>query len=453
MRYAAPRLDQRTASATGARRPRLAIIAGWIGCAGLCIAACASARSTSVSPRTTGPFIKLAKREIALIVHSDAALPAGEQDVLLNTLRDRLQVIYRTEVDAVRGAGTFSRLAPDQLASFALKGIDDAVVVDLRSARGDVVKGRVRVVPLARLRTTIDVTIPDIRSQPGPARARRIAETAARRLSFRWTDPGAEPTMDPLATAARLADNQACKSAIRIYARVLPGRGPGSLLNVDRHQAAQRRYDRCRAEVQLSKLMADDAAAQFSLKVDASPMAPRIEAAVNAALPNTGLTRLVAQWTDKPALIVVRPEILSLELRMHPDRYERALGNRPRYDRDMPVLYLDPFVGVIEALLDLREAAISKLPPYDGNNLRQLQTQVRFRRLPNDSVTIVFSDVEGRLLFADGLLVKMGRRPEVRVDSLSDDVSRSLRFLLGPPEDATGAVTDYGLVFRFFGLQ
>lgn len=446
------RVDMLTLTSKGSARMKPALSKVALVVAFVAPTACGQTKAAP-TPETTvvaAPFIKLARRQIAVILHADRSLSPAEQDVLLRTLKDQLGVAYKTKVVAARRSGVFERIAPRQLADFALQGIDDAVVLELRSASR--VRGmrtvRVRVINLNRLRATVDLALPT-----SGATGRRLASLVVQRLTTRWSDPGAEPEMDPLAAANRLADNRSCRAALRIYRQVLPRRRPTTVVDVAGYQAAEVRFDRCVAEEKMQTLLAADAQAQFSLRIEAKPMAPRIVGALQDALRESSLTETVRRWTDKPAVVRAEPQILYLELRFHPEHYRAATARRPKYERGHPVLYLDPFVELFEGLLDLRDAAIEKLPPYDRANLEPLQTQLYLSRLPDDYVVITFSDGSGRLLISDGLDVKVGRRPEVRVNSLRSGVSRSLRLILGPPQDATGALTDYGLVFRFFGLE
>ena len=402
------------------------------------------------------PFIKLLtgrNRDVALMIHATPALNETEQDVLLSTLADRLAEIYQTAIIATLQPGIFSRFEPSRLAEFALSGTDDVIVLELTEQPGDPLMGRIRVINLALRRAIVDVKLPPQELASGPERARHIADATAKGLSREWTDPGAYDPMVPLAIADHLASIEACEDAVKVYSRIIRPGDPLPFTKIGPYQASLDQYERCRKKVRIARQAAADAKATYSLSIDAEGMSPRIAAAMQDALQTSRLREVVGRWTKKPALVCARPEILSIELRLDTEQYRAAVAHLPRYRQSLPVLHVSPFVELMEALVDFRTATLSRLPPYFEEALLRPQTQLRFRALPEDHVVLTFNKTGGRLLIDDELIVKVGARTEVAVEALNRRVSRSQMMVLGPPEDATGQVTDYGLVYRFFGLD
>src|SRR5207244_265827 len=82
--------------------------------------------------------------------------------------------------------------------------------VEISGGNGRALKGRVMVVTLSDEHITLDASIP-------AQEEKRFADRVWTVIAKNWTDPSANPPLDPKRVADRLAQRGACDEAVKIY--------------------------------------------------------------------------------------------------------------------------------------------------------------------------------------------------------------------------------------------
>jgi hypothetical protein len=420
------------------------------------LTACASPPTPPPDPAAepARPFIKLANRTLAVGLRfaEPAPTPAWRQD-LGRALARRLKDLYRSEVAAhpLPAGGIPVALT----VALATAGVDDLVVVAVQpEAGGPALTAKAEVLVLEEHRIWHRVEVPPARGpQGGPPSPEQLADLITLALARRWSDPGAAPAMDPRTVADRLAEQGACAAAQTLYARAPLPRSP-TLQEVRRLDASRIRQQRCEETLQTEARLAADAKARFDVRLEVLRLSRPVQDALQKALATGTLRATLAGLTDKPVLVRVTPEAVLMELRYHPERYRAAVKGLPAREGELIPVYLDPFVPAMEALLALRDAAAEGLAPGHRDTLEALPTALRLTKLLDDHVELDFGqDDTGQLLLTDRVLVTTRGFKPSEVQALNDDVTRTRRLLLGPPEDGLGDLTPYGLLLRFLELE
>ncbi len=404
--------------------------------------------------RDAAPFIKLAARELGLLLAWQGPAPSpGEQEDLERLLVQRFRTTYKTTVSVVRQEGPFSGLPVDSLAYWVERGVDDVLVVQTEATEPRApMRGRAWVISLADEKVLHEVTIGDIQARTGERTAPRYADMVWREVSRRWTDPGAAPALDPLAAADRLAERSACGPALRLYDALLPRLKPRLQADAVRLENAQLRADQCRRHLLLQQVLANDRTARFALKFEARGLSRRYREVLQDAWSRSSLARELVKYTDKPVLLHAGPDSLVLFVRYHPERYQAWVAGRPTSESAYPVLYLDPLTPYLEAVMDVLELACQRLEPYEQKALRNFKTTLRLLKPPEDWLELAFAELDGRIVMDSTLSLKLADQLPMVVESRLAYVSRTQVFGLGPLEAPSGQITDSGLVYRFFEL-
>lgn len=421
------------------------------------LAACRSAPPPTDDPRRPPdrPFIKLAARDLGLIVQWEGAeAPEAYLEQVERRLAKRLRTVYRTKIVLYRLPGAVRTIPPDLYMTFVEAGVDDVVITRLQPfEREDGPIGATAVVvALADLSVRHEAKLEKLASKrKGRPDAKRLADLLVRKVSTVWTDPGAAPQLDPIAAADKLAARNACAHAVRLYDRYFDD-DPQTITGLGNKLESERRWKRCKRRLRIEEAIRADRTAKFEVRFENEGVRPEILAGFERAIAKSELRKMLAKTTDKPVTIFVEPSRMTVAMRYHQDRYLRAVADRERYVFEQPVVYVDPYARVVDAILEYREDVEREVEPYERRAIRGMNATLRLEKLNGDYAAIDFSDLDDRLLFTNTLRLRVGSRPEIPVPSTEGSVSQSLRWVLGPPRDATGALTAYGLVFDFFGL-
>ena len=429
------------------------------GALGVC-AACAS--QPPVEPQAQGPseperpFIKLAKREMALLLAWRGSPPSeGDQETLERLLVERLRSTYRVPIESHRENGAYTGLSPELFFGFVERGVDDVVVVEAEQlgpseAR---LRGTVLIVVLDDQRVTHRLRIDQTSGKAGEGPARRFADLAYLQISRSWTDPGAEPELDALRAADGLAEKGACDHAVRIYERVFATQKPQTVVDIQRYADAERRYEGCQRKVSNRDAVQKDKGAVFRLSIEQAGVPDSVKKAFAEALPRSGLEQKLKGHTDKPAKLEILPGILTMTMRYHPDRYEAATKGQSPFFGGQPAVWIEPFLPPMQLLAELRERALERMPSNERLSMSRTQLTLRLEKVLGDYVELDFAELDGRALVLDEARVKVGGRAEVVVRSAVPKVAQNGAFVLGPLENAAGETTPFGLVYRFFELK
>lgn len=423
----------------------------------LVVAACATPPRPAEDPEPERAFIKLANRQMALVVFWRSGAPSEAfREQFERTLARNLKTSYRCEVGAHGREGPPRPLDSGLLYTLAREGVDDVVVVDVRPTEGPEgpLSAAAWVEVLANGQRLHALRLSAVRGtnakRPAPE---RLADLVSLELSKRWTDPGRAPPLDPLTIAERIAKQGDCRRAAPIYETVLNKRRSGAALDLRRIGEAQRRYDKCLDTIAADDAIIADRKATFEIRLQAEDVSGPIRAALQASLSDGDFERVVERLTSKPVVLTVKPNRIVLGLRYHRDRYTSATKGKIRLERGYPVVHLEPYVPVLKALIALVERTLDRLPPYEQRTLEGFPMTLRLQKLPRDRIELDFAELDDRVLLPDRVRVKLAGRPEVEVASILPGVTRSHRLVLGPPRTTSGALTEHGLVFEFFELE
>lgn len=402
------------------------------------------------------PFIKLAARNLGLVIQwRGPVAPKPYIEQLERRLARRLKTIYRTPVVTRRLLRPFDRLPPDLYLELVEKKVDDVIVAEFQTLdRPDGPLGvRAMVVTMTGMDVVLHTKIDRLASKrKGRPDAKTLADLLARKISHGWTDPGAAPPLDPILAADLLAERDACDHAVKLYDRYLDTSARGTITKMGSALESERRRQSCQRRIRVRDAIRADKTARFRVDVDGRAVAKPLAAAFERAVKKSRLPKVLARFTDKPVTIEVAPDQITVAMRFHEERYRDAISGRDRWIDEQPVVYIDPYVAVIDALLAYREAVLDEVPPYDRRTIRKMNTSLRLETLFGDYAAIDFADLDDRLLLTNTLRVRVGARAEIAVPSSEGRVTQTQRYVLGPPRDAEGALTAYGLVFEFFGL-
>ncbi len=425
----------------------------------LVVALCAACR-TAPAPddRVRGPdrpFIKLAARNLGLIVQWEGAeVPEAYLEQVERRLAKRLRTVYRTKIVLYRLPGPVRTIPPELYMTFVEADVDDVVITRLQPFEREdgPVGANAYVVALADLSIRHEARLEKLASKrKGRPQAKKLADLLVRKISKVWTDPGAAPPLDPMLAADQLADRNACAHAVKLYERYFDS-NPQTITGLGSKLESERRWKRCERRIRIQEAIRADRTAKFEIRVENEGVRPEILAAFERAAAKSEMKKLLARSTDKPVTIFVDTNRITVAMRYHEDRYLEAVADRERYVFEQPVVYVDPYARIVDAILTYREEVEAEVEPYERRAIRAMNATLRLEKLNGDYAAIDFSDLEDRLLFTNTLRLRVGSRPEIGVPSTEGSVTQSQRWVLGPPRDATGALTAYGLVFEFFGL-
>jgi hypothetical protein len=403
------------------------------------------------------PFIKLAKREMALILYWRKPSPSpAYREELERLLARQIKTTYRAPLYVYRAEGSFTMLEPRTYLDLIEHKVDDAIVVEpgLAENGSKALGARVRVLSTTDEHAMVDLSLPEQQEgQGGTPPAPKFADRIWLALAKNWTDPGAHAGLDALKAADHLAERDACREAFSLYQKILPKLRPSSVFDAKRLDESSRKSEQCKASLALKEALEKDRVATFSISIRSNGVAPIFKEAFEGALKRSELPRLLEKLTSKPVVIDVAPGSLMLVMRYHPDRYLRATAHRDPLVKAHRAIYFEYWVEAMSALVSLRDAAADKLPSYDGPLLRQFNTTLRLAKLPDDHLDVDFGELDGRILFADQLRVKLGVRPEASVATIVPAILRDHIFVLGPSQEVTGELTNYGLIYKFLEIE
>lgn len=422
-----------------------------------CLIACQSAPPPRDDPSRgpARPFIKLANRNLGLIVQwQGGSEPAAYLEQLERRLARRLRTVYRTKIVLYRLPGPVRSIPPELYMTFVEADVDDVLITRFQpfDREDGPIGAEAVVVALADLSVVGEAQLKRLASKrKGRPKAKRLADLLVDKVSKVWTDPGAAPPLDPMVAADKLADRNACAHAVKLYERYYEST-PQTITGLGSKLESQRRWNRCKRRLRIEKAIANDRTAKFGVEFVNDGIRPELLAAFERAMQGSSLFRALARSTDKPVAILVDASRITIALRYHAKRYLSAVSGRERYVYEQPVVYVDPYAKIIDAALDYLERVEEEVEPYERRAIRNMATTLRLEKLSGDFVAIDFSSFDDRLLLTNALRIRVGERPEIAVPSTEGSVSQSLRWVLGPPRDSTGALTAYGLVFEFFGL-
>lgn len=377
--------------------------------------------------------------------------PAGHQEILTRTLRNRLGDSYRVPVEVRRRNGPYEGISPTALASFARAGIDDAVIVEGRAlAPEGPYTGKVQVVALASQDVLHAFDLGPVPGGRGPVeRLRRFADAVYLAVSRRWTAPGSAPEMIPLAAANNLYARGACTHAVALYDIALAGARPRRADLIAALTSAEERQRRCRARLAREERIRSDAEARFSLELRPQDIDPRIADAFRDALRRSELADALRGRTDKPAFVEVDPSGLTLVM-----RHRAGQGGQPRLDRVQSGAGIDlsPVLSLLQTMVDFRDEARRDLPADLSLLVKRLGFRLRLSHLDGAALTFEFVDVSGDPVINGRATLEL-REAKVILHARSPELLREKYFALGPLVDESGRPTEDALALRFFGVQ
>jgi hypothetical protein len=398
------------------------------------------------------PFVKLAKRELGLVVGwlGDPPDP-GAREQLERELARLLKDTYRAPMVVHSVARALDPIPAEIVLDLASKGVDDVVLLEAEEKNdGAHVEGRVRVLVLGPEVVACDRRVVIERGSRGRPTPERFAERVWTAVTQAWTDPGANAPLDPLAVADRLAERGACREAVSLYATALPAAKPISFHEGQRIARSQEKQKTCARELALAEAVAKDRDATFSLAVDTERAPREIARAFTEALKESPLEKILRKRTTKPVVLEVGETTLVLSMRHHPEAYRTRAEAKQKELGPVRAIVLDPYFDVMRELAALRESAAERLDHPWAASARKLGATLRLVKFPDDHVEIDFADLDDRIILADTLRVKIGGIGEAEVQTTVKRLLREGVFVLGPNEREDGQPTGYALLDRFF---
>ncbi|MEL6187859.1 MAG: hypothetical protein AAFU79_24820 [Myxococcota bacterium] len=434
------------------RPPRACLLFALLGGLG-----CAGTPSPAASPEPKAPFVKMAQRELAVLLHwRGEAPPPAHIEILGRSLERGLGDTYRVPVTVVPRTERFRGIPPILLVRLARQGIDDAVVVEPRRADPAApLEARVEVVALATQEVLHEISV---RAPPRATRSaademRRFGATVTGAVRRVWTTPGAAPEMDPLVAAHHLYEKGACHHAAPLFDLALSERSmPARADRIADHERTRERRRACLEQLALESRVAEDRAASFRLDVRGDGVSAPIIAALRRHASDLG-TRMQRR-TDKPVTVVARagePGTLEPGTLILTTRHNRQKPGQPVLDRTTtpPRIDLEPLRPVFEAMMRLRENAAQDLGGDLGLLLSRFSFRVRLEHLLGSALVFEFVDVGGAPVLGPRALV-IRPRSQVILQARSPDDLRKAIFQLGPWVDRSGRPTQDALVGDFF---
>ncbi|MBI4815804.1 MAG: hypothetical protein HY791_06090 [Deltaproteobacteria bacterium] len=412
------------------------------------------------------PFVKLATRGMAAIVHWRGAPPAPAlQGELEESLSKRLGQSYATEVEVHRRTGPFEGFDADTLARMVEREVDDVIVLEVESKEAKptvgedgpiatsnrVFDGVLKIVTLADDRVVAQAKVSGKSAADG--RGSSYADRVWLEVLKRFNDPGRYPELDDLAAANRLADKNHCDLAIRLYQRSLAASSASSVAEATKYHGARDKLARCERMIAFRDATEKDAKATFKLTPEFESVATRVQDAFRHAIPTSGLTEELLKLTDKPAVLRVLSGVMRIEMRYHPERYNEAISGRPRYVRGQPLIYFDVYERIMLTALNAKTNAAQDLPPYDQAGLKEFRTVLRLSTLIGDYIELEFGDTRSQIAIADELRIHSVGFQDTIVKASAPQELREMIFTLGPPEMMDGKLTEYGLVLKFLEVR
>jgi hypothetical protein len=415
----------------------LVLVAALLGCG----------TTPEVQDTPTHPFLRLAKREMAVLVRFEEETSPSDKSHTLGELKRGLAAKYREPVSAREAAGPMERLDSVLWGTLALEGTDDVVYVTVRRSQAGW-SGTADVYVLNDLRRIHTLSIPPCVSPTA------LAANLVEGLTGVWTDPGSEPELDPLPVADALAERDSCEHAVPIYKRFLPTDAASHTLErLQEHSHSEELFESCNHKLAIKEKIALDRSLGFSITAVGQDVDPQLVDAVRKVATSKSSQKILMAMTDKPVEFRVTPNNLTLVLRFHPERYQKAVRKRPQIERNHPVFYLDPFQPAFALLHTIREDAASKLPTFAAQKIEQLPTVLRLQKLQGGTLDIDFLVEEDRTLFTDSLHFTTEQGEAIVVESVVRGVTRSAQFVLGDPRTVRGNPTQAGLIYDFLELE
>lgn len=392
------------------------------------------------------PFIKLADRELALVVYfAGEALRPGEQEDLERRIASRLKTSYRTAVLSYRRSGAFVRMKPELLVELAQKSVDDVVVVEV-NAEGLDLHAHVQVIALYDGRVLVEKKVKATENRGAPPVA-KLADLASLSVSRNFTDPGATPEVDLAAVADRLVEDGECKAAVPLYNKGLAKRSGTSLADVRLYNDRVDRFAKCRYQLAVAEEIERDKFAVYALSLETSDLSPKVDAAVRSVFREGRLEKKLRGESSKPVIIKVSPAGFVLSARFDPTRH-RSIST----ETVEPAISLTPFYEMMFALSAFREEVADSASDSDGEILRELPLRLRLTKPGGDQATLDFATLDDRALTTGVIRVKLGASNEIFVETASKKLLREGIFVLGPASDNNGALTSYGVLYKFLEI-
>jgi hypothetical protein len=408
--------------------------------------ACAAQPPPAAPASEDAPFIKLADRDLALVVYfAGEELRPGEQEDLERRIASRLKTSYRTPVHSYRRSGAFVRFVPELLVDLANKGVDDVVIVEIAAEQLDL-HGHVQVISLFDGKVLVDKSIKASESRGMPPIA-KLADLVWLSVTRNFTDPGATPELDLAAVADRLYEDGACKQAVPLYAKGLSLRRGQSMSEVRLYNDRVDRNNKCRYTLQVAEEIERDKRAVFSLVLETQDLSPKVEDAVRTTLRNGVLEKKMRAESAKPVILRVTPAGFVLSARFDPKRHREIATESPE-----PAISLIPFYEMMFALSAFREEVADAASDADGEVLRELPLRLRLTKPGGDQATMDFATLDDRALTTGVIRVKLGTSNEIFVETASKKLVRDGIFVLGPASDDNGALTAYGVLYKFLEM-
>lgn len=399
------------------------------------------------------PFIKLARREMALIVYfAGEEIRPGPQEDVERRIAQRLKNSYRTQVLTYRRSGSHVRFSPELLLELTEKNVDDAVIVEIDREAAQL-HAHVLVLAMFDERVLVDRRFVVPEPESGGLPAAKIADLVWVSVAKNFTDPGATPSLDIQKTADRLADQNACKEALSLYSRVLKKQRPGSLAEARRYDDSLQKRGDCKHKLAIAEEIERDRVAVFSVSLEAVDLPPKIEAAVRAIFSKHRLDAELKKHTAKPVHLKVSPAAFSMSVRFDAGYLNRGIDDRPPYIDTARALYLDAYYPMMHALSQFREEVAETFEePNESEQIRDLPLTLKLTKPGGDAAALDFATLDDRTLLTDVIRMRLSGSSEIPVETVAKRLLRDGVFVLGAPNDADGALTASGMVYKFFEL-
>lgn len=399
------------------------------------------------------PFIKLARREMALVLYfAGQEIRPGPQEDLERRIAQRLKNTYRTQVLTYRRSGSHVRFSPELLLELTEKNIDDAVIVEI-TREAELLHTQVFVLAMFDERVLVDQKFAVPEPESGALPAAKLADLVWVAVAKNFTDPGSAPALDVQKTADRLAEQSACKEALVLYSRVLKKQRPGSLAEARRYDDSLQKRGECKHKLAIAEELERDRTAVFSVSLEVVDLPPKFESAVRTVFSKHRLDPLLKKHTAKPVHVKVSPAAISMSVRFDAAYLNQGIDDRPQYIETARALYLDVYYTMMGALSQFREEIAESFEAQnEAEQIRDLPLTLRLTKPGGDSASLDFATLDDRTLLTDVIRMRLAGSSEIPVETVSKRLLRDGVFVLGSPNDADGALTAAGMVYKFFEL-
>ncbi len=398
-------------------------------------------------------YIKLAQRKLSVIFHFEAGvLNQGQQEVFSRRLARKLRQTYRVEPQVYRFSQRYRPPAPDLYYRMVADQVDDLLIVELTQPQPGQLRVGGSLKTLADLRERHRIRLAPTATQgtAHPDSLRRWADLFLLATTKVWRDPGKYPRLDPRLALQTLYQQRACEQVVQINRLLLKNDGPEVITDLRNYELTQQKVAICENYVTRKRIIEKDRRARFGIHFKEIKLSKTISQALRSSSQQEKIFRRLAKLTNKPVTIHAQPGLLILEMRYHPRRYHQQTKKRPKYHRDYPLIYLDPFISAAQSLARIQRQALSKLPPPEREILREFGLRLRLTRLVDDFAEIDFEVRSEAVIYSPIVRVKMGKHAPTDVESATDSSQEYDSLILGPPRTASGKTTQYGLLTQFF---